>query len=60
MPGAELKLPSPRYEPMSGVQPGSVGELGQSPLILPSVPPVEPGTPSSDDDSDSDSGSERT
>ena len=61
MPGAELELPGPRYEPMSGVQPGSVGELGQSPSsISPSVPPVEPGsTPSSDDDdSDSDSGSE--
>ena len=40
---AELELPGPRYKPMSGVQPGSVGELGQSPpLIPPSVPPVEP------------------
>ena len=58
MPGAELELPGPRYEPMSGVQPGSVGELGQS--FLPSVLLVESGsTPSSSDsDSDSDSGSE--
>ena len=61
MPGAELELPGPRYEPLSGVQPGSVGELGQSPAsITSSVPPVEPAsTPSSSsDDSDSDSGSE--
>jgi hypothetical protein len=61
MPGAELGLSGLHYEPLSGVQPGSVGEpAGTVPapaLNLPSVPSVDPAsTPS--DDSDLDSGSE--
>ena len=60
MPGAELGLSGPRYEPLSGVQPGSVGEpAGTVPATssLPFVPPVEPASTPPDDD-DSDSGSE--
>jgi hypothetical protein len=57
MPGAELDLPGPFYEPLSG----SVGEsAGPSPAPAsssPSVPSVEPGN-SNSDDADSDSGSE--
>ena len=61
MPGAELGLPGPHYEPLSGVQPGSVGEPADTATppssSSSSVPPVEPAsTPS--DDADSDSGSE--
>ena len=61
MPGAELGLPGPRYEPLSGVQPGSVGEpagTATPPAFLSSsVPHLEPAsTPSND--ADSDSGSE--
>src|ERR1700733_11882507 len=60
MPGAELGLSGPRYEPLQGVQPGSVGELaGNVPapsVSSPSVPPVDPASTHSDDaDSDSDS-----
>src|SRR3984893_6566487 len=60
MPGAELGLSGPRYEPLRGVQPGSVGELaGNVPapsVSSPSVPPVDPASTHSDNaDSDSDS-----
>ena len=59
MPGAKHFPHYPRYEPLAGVQPSSVGEpAGTStpPTLSPSVPPVEPvSTPS--DDSDSESGS---
>jgi len=45
MPGAELGLSGPRYEPLLRVQPGSVGEPGNVPAPASSsssVPPVEP------------------
>src|SRR6266849_5068520 len=63
MPGAELDLPGPRYEPMSG----SVGEPAGTKLAPPtlspssdfspssSVPSVDPDLSHSDSDSDSDS-----
>jgi len=63
MPGAELYLPGPRYEPMSG----SVGEPAGTKLAPPtlspssdfspssSVPSVDPDLSHSDSDSDSDS-----
>src|ERR1700733_15125385 len=60
MPGAELGLSGPCYEPLRGVQPGSVGELaGNGPAlsVSPSVPSVDPASTHSDD-ADSDSGSE--
>jgi len=60
MPGAELGLLGPHYEPLQGVQPGSVGETaGNVPALSvssPSVPPVDPASTHSD--SNSDSGSE--
>src|SRR5712691_7478245 len=59
MPGAELGLSGPHYEPLSGVQPGSVGEpAGTVPapaLNSPSVPVVDPAS-THWDDNDSDSG----
>ena len=61
MPGVELDLPGPRYEPMSGEQPGSVGEsAGDVPVPVQSVPHVPSlilPLPRSDSDSDSDSDS---
>src|ERR1700738_1664766 len=61
MPGAELGLSGPRYEPLRGVQPGSVGELAgnvpapsMSPLSVPSVDLAS----THSDVADSDSGSE--
>ena len=54
MPGAELNLAGPRYEPMSGSVGDSTG-TSPAPAPSPSVPPVDDPAMSHFDDSDSDS-----
>jgi len=60
MPGVELDLPSPRYELMSGEQPGSVGESAGDVLApvqsVPHAPSFDPVSSPSSSDSDSNYG----